>query len=79
MGKVTLRRFTPVNIIPSLLSTLIYHLGDEQAHWWPQFRDTASAHRHEQQQEHNASAINKQLRPIRYAKWERNFTKIVEV
>jgi hypothetical protein len=41
----------PVNIIPPWLSTLIWHLGDEQnACWWPQLRDIVSPHRHEQQQ-----------------------------
>jgi hypothetical protein len=40
----------PINIIPPWLSLLIYHLGDEQqACWWPQFRDIISPHQHEQQ------------------------------
>jgi hypothetical protein len=31
-------------------SILIYHLGDEQyGHWWLQFRDIVSNHRHEQE------------------------------
>jgi hypothetical protein len=51
-GEVSLRvlRVSPVSIIPPLLSILIYHLWDEQqARWWPQFRDVVSPHRHEQQ------------------------------
>jgi hypothetical protein len=42
MVQVLLRvlQFSPVNIIPPRLSMLMYHLGDEQqAPWWPQFRD----------------------------------------
>jgi hypothetical protein len=32
--------FLCIDIIPSWLSILVYHLGDEQqARWWPQFRD----------------------------------------
>jgi hypothetical protein len=42
---------SPVNIIP-LETILIYHLGDEQYSLrWPQFRDKASPHRYEQQQQ----------------------------
>jgi hypothetical protein len=38
----------PVNIIPSWLSMLIYHLKDEQyARWWQQIRDMVSPNRHE--------------------------------
>jgi hypothetical protein len=38
-----------VNIIPPWLYILIYNLGDEkQAHWWLQFKDIVSPHRHEQ-------------------------------
>jgi hypothetical protein len=34
--------------MPPWFSMLIYHLGDEQqARWWPQFRDVVSPHRHE--------------------------------
>jgi hypothetical protein len=37
------------NIIPPWLSILTYHQRSEQhARWWPQFRETASLHRHEQ-------------------------------
>jgi hypothetical protein len=36
----------PVNIIPSSLSILIYHLGDEQfVRYWQQFRDVVTPHR----------------------------------
>jgi hypothetical protein len=39
----------PINIIPPLLSILVYHLGGEQyALWWSQFRDIVSPHRPEQ-------------------------------
>jgi hypothetical protein len=39
--------FFPVSIIPPWLYVLIYHLLDEQqARWWPQFRDILSPHRH---------------------------------
>jgi hypothetical protein len=42
----------PVSITPPSLSVLFYHMGDEhQARCWPQFRDMASPHRHEQQQQ----------------------------
>jgi hypothetical protein len=35
--------FYPVDIIPAWLSMLIYHLRNEQqARWWPQFRDIVS-------------------------------------
>jgi hypothetical protein len=38
----------PVHIIPPLFSTLIYQPGNEQqARWWPQFRDVVSHHRHD--------------------------------
>jgi hypothetical protein len=48
-GSLLVLRFPPVNIIPPWFSLLISHLGDEQQpHWWPQFRDTVSLHRHEQ-------------------------------
>jgi hypothetical protein len=41
----------PVNVIPPFISILTYNLGDEQqAHWWPQFRDVVSPNRHEQEQ-----------------------------
>jgi hypothetical protein len=37
-----------VEIIPPWFSILIYHLRDEQqARWWPQFRDVVSPHRHD--------------------------------
>jgi hypothetical protein len=42
LGQVSFRvlRFPPVNIIPPWLFILTYHLEDEQqARWWPQFRD----------------------------------------
>jgi hypothetical protein len=36
-------QFSPVRTIRSWLFILIYYLGDEQqAHWWPQFRDIGS-------------------------------------
>jgi hypothetical protein len=40
---------SPVSIIPPWLSVLIYLGYEEQAHWWPQVRDTVSPHQHEQQ------------------------------
>jgi hypothetical protein len=44
--------FSPVNIIPPLVSILIYYLRDEQwALWWPQFKDIISSHRHKEQQQ----------------------------
>jgi hypothetical protein len=40
----TNQEFSPVDIISKLFSMLMYHLGDEQqARWWPQFRDRVSA------------------------------------
>jgi hypothetical protein len=49
-GHVSLRvfRFSPVTIIPPWLSMLIYNVRDEQKARWPQFRDIASSHQHEQ-------------------------------
>jgi hypothetical protein len=45
----TSQEFFPANIISARFSMLIYHLWDkQQAHWWPQFRDIVSPHRHEQ-------------------------------
>jgi branched-subunit amino acid transport protein len=47
LGQVFLQvlQFSPVNIIPLWLSILIYHMGGEQqAHWWLQFRDVVSPH-----------------------------------
>jgi hypothetical protein len=42
--------FFIVDIITPWLSILVYHLGDEQqALWWPQFRDLLSSHRLEKQ------------------------------
>jgi hypothetical protein len=57
MNKVALRQvllwvlqFSPVSIIAPWLCTLIYHLGyEQQACWWPRFRDIVSLYRHEQQ------------------------------
>jgi hypothetical protein len=47
----TNQEISPVDIIPSWLSMLIYLLGDEQqTRWWSQFRDLVSPHRHEEQQ-----------------------------
>jgi hypothetical protein len=47
----TNQEFSPVNIIPPWFSMLIYHLGDEQqACWWPQFRDVVSPHQHDHHQ-----------------------------
>jgi hypothetical protein len=45
MGQAVAESFGfPVNIISPCLSILIHHLGDEQqAHWWPQFRDVVSS------------------------------------
>jgi hypothetical protein len=42
---------SPVSIIPPWPSKLIYHRerGEQQACWWPQFRDIGSPHRREQQ------------------------------
>jgi hypothetical protein len=38
----TNQEFYPVEIIPPWLSTVVYHLGDEQqARWWPRFRDVS--------------------------------------
>jgi hypothetical protein len=35
--------FFTLNIIPSWVSMLIYHLGDkEQSQWWPQLTDIVS-------------------------------------
>jgi hypothetical protein len=45
-----------VSITPPSPSVLVYHLGDEHhARWWPQFRDIASPHLHEQQQQQTAT------------------------
>jgi hypothetical protein len=36
----------------------MYHLGDEQnACWWPQFRDIVSPHRHEQHEHANKKTV----------------------
>jgi hypothetical protein len=48
LGQIFLRvlRFSPVSIIPPSLSTLVYHLADEQyVRLWQQFRDAVSLHR----------------------------------
>jgi hypothetical protein len=38
-------KFYPVNIIPPWFFMRRYHLADEQqARWWPQFRDIVSPH-----------------------------------
>jgi hypothetical protein len=59
-----------VDIAPPLFSMLIYHLGDEQyARWWPQFRDVASPHRHENHQLHGAQSA---LRSGYSLSWWRN-------
>jgi hypothetical protein len=51
----------PVSVIPPWLPILIYHLGDEQqACWCPQFRETASPRRHEQQD----NALDKHLNKL---------------
>jgi hypothetical protein len=40
-------QFSPVRIIRSWLFILIHYLGDEQqALWWPQFRDIGSPDQH---------------------------------
>jgi hypothetical protein len=40
-------RFSPVSGIAPWLSVMIYHLGDEQeARFWPQFRDIVLPHQH---------------------------------
>jgi hypothetical protein len=52
LGQVFLRvlRFS-LSISCHWGSMLIYHVrAEEMAHWWPQFRDTAPLHQHDQQQ-----------------------------
>jgi hypothetical protein len=52
-GFLRVLRFVPVSIIPPCLSIHNRHLGNEQkVRWRPQFRDTVSPQRHEQQQQH---------------------------
>jgi hypothetical protein len=61
LGQVFLRVLwlAPVNIFPSGLSMLIYHLEDEQkAHWWLQSRDILSPHPHEH---HHINNLRKKL------------------
>jgi hypothetical protein len=60
MGQVFLRvvRFSSVNIISPGLHNH-FHLEDEQqVRWWPQFRDTVSTPRHEQQQQGDRQSVN---------------------
>jgi hypothetical protein len=57
LGQVLFRdhRLIPVNIIPPLLSILIYHMGDEHsARLLHQISAIVSPHRYEQQQQHES-------------------------
>jgi hypothetical protein len=47
-------KISPVNIILPWFFMLIYHLGDEQeACWWPQFKDIVSPHLHDHHHHHH--------------------------
>jgi hypothetical protein len=46
-------------IMPPWLSTIMYHLVNEQEpRWWPQFRDIVSHNRDEQEHCKNGKTIN---------------------
>jgi hypothetical protein len=53
LGQVFLRviRLSPVNIIPTWLSILLSLGYEQQARWWPQFRDVVSPYQHEHEQQ----------------------------
>jgi hypothetical protein len=53
----------PANIIPPGLSILIRHLEEEQqARWWPQFRDMVLSHQCERQDLNHAYMMEKRKR-----------------
>jgi hypothetical protein len=59
----TNQELSPVNIIPSWFSMLIYHMGDEQlARWWPQFRDVVSLHGHDHDHHHHHHVLHQGVR-----------------
>jgi hypothetical protein len=52
--------FSTVDVIPPWFFMFMYHLGyEQQARWWPQFRDILSPHQHHHHQ--NLYIMNKIL------------------